>query len=116
MLEFLSSSRLRRWVGNFVHRAFPLAALVLLLPFLTQPEIDDQAPVEKARVVATKLFKQENQVRSDYGNHLKASLAVGGAVFTPGFYRQFVRLDRKQELTLWPIISNRPVRSPPHFT
>jgi hypothetical protein len=116
MLELTLSVRLRKGVGRFACRSFPLVALFSLLAFVAQPELDDRAPFDKARVVAAKLITQENQLRRDYTNQLKASLAVGNAVFTPGFYRHFVRLDRKQELTLWPIISNRPVRSPPHFT
>ena len=109
-------ARQRRWAGRFALRSLPLIALFSLLPYLTQPEIDDQTPVAKARIVAVKLVKLEHQPRRDFTNHLKASLAVGGAVFTPGFYRHFVRLDPKHERTLWPIIFNRPVRSPPHFT
>jgi hypothetical protein len=116
MSEFLSSSRLRRWVGNCACRAFPLAALLLFLPFLTQSDIDDQVPLGKASIVASTLSRQGTQVRSDNANYLKASLAVNGAVFTPRFRRHFVGFDRKQKLTLWPIPSNHPVRSPPFFT
>jgi len=87
----------------------------LLLQLIGQPELDDRNPPFGGRSVSAKVFKHEQSPKSGLTQVLQLPLAVGGRLFTPGFYLTYVRNVRQHDFVRTPLVSLRSSRSPPRI-
>ena len=85
----------------------------LLLQLVGQPDLDDQHPAVGARLLNSKIFKQDQPIKNGLSHGWQPGLAVGSRLFTPGFYLSFVRVSRPLDFVRTSIVSRPPSRSPP---
>ena len=108
-----ANQRLNKFLRMTLRSLLYLLPLLLMSQLVGQPEFDDRYPVVGGRALRSKIFKQEQPIKSGLLHVPQLSLAVGGRLFTPEFYRTFVRLGGQQDPVQTLLVYLHSSRAPP---
>jgi hypothetical protein len=97
-------------------RAVAFLIFAVLIAFCLSVATSDAAELRSnflTRAAITKGFEAEKFSKAGYDETSSNTLALGNHLYSPRFKFNFVRVDRKQNLRLWPVVASDSTRSPP---